>query len=142
MIKTYTELISFETFDERLEYLKIEWGRPVGFQFDRYLSQLFYKSRLWRDLRNKIILRDGGCCLACPGYEIHDRVIIHHMNPLTEADLRGSSLRLIDPEGLITVSHATHNAIHILSKGPPYPNPFVIRKQGDQTPWGEKEVHR
>ena len=48
-IKTYSELITIPTFEERYEYLRLN-GR-VGeetFGFDRYLNQEFYKSKEWR----------------------------------------------------------------------------------------------
>jgi len=113
--KTYSELISYQGYDERLAYLKI-FGR-VGedtFGFDRYLNQRFYRSNEWKHLRKQIIMRDGGCDLALEGYDLIDpsSVIIHHINPLTIDDLTSNSDSLLDPENLITVSKWTHNLIH------------------------------
>ena len=45
-VRTYNELIKFETFEERFEYLKLDGS--VGkdtFGFDRYLNQNFYRSK-------------------------------------------------------------------------------------------------
>ena len=70
-IKTYSELITIPTFEERYEYLRLN-GR-VGeetFGFDRYLNQVFYKSKEWRSIRDYVIARDNGCDLGLEGYEI------------------------------------------------------------------------
>ena len=83
-IKTYTELIRLQTFQERFEYLKLDGSVGIEtFGFDRYLNQIFYNSKEWKRLRNEIIVRDKGCDLACDGYEIQGNIIIHHMNPIT-----------------------------------------------------------
>lgn len=110
---TYTELSKIKTFEERFEYLKL--GGVVGketFGFDRYLNQTFYKSVEWRRIRNRVIVRDNGCDLGIPGREIHDRIIIHHMNPIEIDDIHKISEILMNPEYLICTTHNTHNAIH------------------------------
>ena len=87
-IKTYSELITFPTFEERYEYLRLK-GR-VGeetFGFDRYLNQVFYKSKEWRSVRDYVIARDNGCDLGMAGYEIFGQILIHHMNPITKEDI-------------------------------------------------------
>ena len=74
-IKTYSELITIPTFEERFEYLKLD-GR-VGvetFGFDRYLNQAFYKSDEWLSIRDYVITRDNGCDLGVPGYEVYGRI--------------------------------------------------------------------
>ena len=84
IIRTYTELISLPTFEDRFEYLRLK-GR-VGeetFGFDRYLNQAFYKSEEWKSVRDQVILRDNGCDLAMEGREIREKILIHHMNPIT-----------------------------------------------------------
>lgn len=86
-IKRYSELIKFLTFEERYDYLKLN-GR-VGedtFGFDRYLNQVFYRSKEWRSVRDFVIARDNGCDLAIDGREIFDKILIHHMNPITKDD--------------------------------------------------------
>lgn len=113
MIKTYTELIRMQTFQERFEYLKLDGS--VGtetFGFDRYLNQIFYSSKEWKRLRNEIIVRDKGCDLACDGYEIQGNIIIHHMNPITPEDIINRNDDLLNPEYLISTVLNTHNAIH------------------------------
>lgn len=135
-LKTYSELKRFKTFEERYNYLKLVG--TVGealFGSERYLNQSFYRSKIWRDLRHKIILRDEGCDLAIPGRELYDRIIIHHMNPLTLEDHRNEDYeKALDPEFLICVSFDTHNAIHygdesLLTK---IPEP---RQPGDTKLW-------
>ena len=72
MIRTYSELITLPTYEERFKYLSLkgEVGK-VTFGYDRYLNQYLYNSPEWRRFRRDIIIRDKGCDLACEGYEIH-----------------------------------------------------------------------
>ena len=135
IIRTYSELITLPTFEERFRYLKL--GGKVGedtFGFDRYLNQVFYRSAKWKEIRDYVIIRDNGCDLAFPGREIHSRIIIHHMNPIRKEDILQRSKILLDPENLICTIKNTHDAIHygdenLLFKGP------VERKQNDTCPW-------
>lgn len=113
MTRTYLEMVRFDTFEERFEYLKL--GGGVGrstFGFDRYINQQFYASREWKDIRNHVILRDNGCDLGVEGYEIHDSPLIHHINPMVPEDIVHGETWILDPEFLITTTHNTHNAIH------------------------------
>lgn len=134
-IKTYSELIALPTFEERYEYLRLN-GR-VGedtFGFDRYLNQNFYRSAEWRRIRDRVIVRDNGCDLAIDDRIIYGKILIHHMNPITDKDLFNLSDILLDPEYLICVSHNTHNAIHYgdgerLVKDP------IVRAKNDTCPW-------
>lgn len=134
-IKTYTELSQFNSFEDRYRYLRL--GGSVGidtFGFDRYLNQIFYRSKKWKRVRDKVILRDNGCDLGVEGYEIHGRILIHHMNPITINDIEQESEFLLDPEFLISTTHNTHNAIHygdenLLIKVP------LERTQFDTCPW-------
>lgn len=112
-IKTYTELIRLSTFEDRFDYLKLKGA--VGketFGFDRYLNQQFYRSSEWKHIRNHVIARDLGLDLAMDGYEIYDKIIIHHMNPMTFEDISHGEDYILDPEFLISTTHKTHNAIH------------------------------
>ena len=134
-IKTYSELITIPTFEERFEYLQLKGS--VGkdtFGYDRYLNQVLYRSPEWKRLRNQIIIRDSGCDLACDGYDIHFKVFIHHLNPITVEDVLARSRKVFDPDNLVCVSHNTHNAIHygdvdLLATGP------IIRTKNDTCPW-------
>src|SRR5690606_15599126 len=101
---------------------------------DRYLNQRFYTSKEWRDVRNFVIARDEGLDLGVPGYEIFDKIIIHHMNPMVAEDIVHGNDDILDPEFLITTTHQTHNAIHygdenLLAK------PLVERRPGDTRLW-------
>lgn len=135
IIRTYSELITLPTFEERFEYLRL--GGKVGeatFGFDRYLNQIFYNSDEWRSIRDYVITRDAACDLGIPGREIYSRVLIHHMNPITKEDILRRSKFLLDPEYLITTIKNTHDAIHygdasILVK------PLVERTPNDTCPW-------
>ena len=134
-IRTYSELITIPTFKERFEYLQLKGS--VGkdtFGHDRYLNQVLYRSPEWKRLRNQIIIRDAGCDLACDGYDIYDKVLIHHLNPITVEDVLARSRKVFDPDNLVCVSHNTHNAIHygdvdLLVTGP------IIRTKNDTCPW-------
>ena len=134
-IRTYSELITLPTFEERYQYLRLN-GR-VGeetFGFDRWLNQKFYKDPEWLKIRDEVIIRDNGCDLAIPGREIYSRILIHHMNPITKDDILQRSKYLLDPEYLICTIKNTHDAIHygdenLLVKGP------VERKPNDTCPW-------
>ncbi len=134
-IKTYSDLVRLNTFEERFNYLKL--NGVVGdttFGFDRYLNQFFYKSNKWRRIRNEVIIRDGACDLGIEGRDIYGRIIIHHMNPISLKDINEESDYLLNPEYLICVTHDTHNAIHygdenLLTKDP------IIRKPNDTCLW-------
>ena len=113
MIRTYTELVRYQTFEERFDYLSLKG--QVGFDtfgFDRYLNQRFYRSVEWKQVRDFVIVRDSGCDLGIPDREIKTRIIIHHINPLEKTDITDSTDFLLNPEYLICVSHDTHQAIH------------------------------
>jgi len=112
-IRTYSELRHLETFDERFEYLKL--GGSVGqstFGFDRSVNQAFYHSSEWRSARQYVILRDDGCDLGVPGYEIYGGILVHHINPMEIGSLIHHEDWVLDPEYLITTTQDTHNAIH------------------------------
>lgn len=135
-IKTYSELIRLPTFEDRFNYLRLSGnvGRET-FGFDRYLNQVFYqRSQKWKRARDYVITRDNGCDLAIEGREIYERIIVHHMNPITIEDLERESDLLLDPEFLITTIHNTHNAIHygdstLLLRDP------IVRSRFDTCPW-------
>ena len=134
-MRRYSELIRLKTFEERYEYLRT--GSMIGestFGFERFLNQALYTSQRWRNLRNQIIIRDNACDLAIEGREIRDKIIIHHMNPLTREQLHEPDESMFDPEYLICVSPLTHNAIHygdsnLLQKD------YVPRRPNDMCPW-------
>lgn len=134
-IRSYSELITLPTFEERFRYLKL--GGKVGadtFGSDRIFNQQFYTSREWRTIRHKVIARDLGCDLGIEGHELYSRLVIHHMNPMTLDDLDRNPEILLDPEYLITTSHDTHNAIHYGDEGLIVTAP-IERRKNDTCPW-------
>jgi hypothetical protein len=133
--RSYQELLSHETFEERFRYLSL--GAQVGadtFGFDRYLNQSFYASREWKRIRQQVIARDEGRDLALPGHEIYDRIYVHHMNPMTPDDIKHGNDDILDPDFLICVTHQTHNAIHYGDERA-LPRPLVERQPGDTKLW-------
>lgn len=133
--RSYSELIRLSSFEDRFRYLSLRG--QVGeatFGFDRYINQAFYRSAQWRHIRNDVIVRDNGCDLGVDGFEIHERIIIHHMNPMRVADIIGDDASILDPEFLICVTHNTHNAIHYGDERL-LPRPLIERKPGDTKLW-------
>lgn len=135
MIRTYSQLKSYSTFEERFNYLKLNGlvGQPT-FGFERYMNQQFYRSKEWRDIRHVVIARDDGLDLGIPGYEIFDRPIVHHMNPMTPEHIEHGEGHILDPEFLICVTHQTHNAIHY-GDASRLAKPLVERRPGDTKLW-------
>lgn len=134
-IRTYSELITIPTFEDRFKYLQLKGS--VGkdtFGYDRYLNQLFYQTIEWKRLRRDLIIRDCGCDLGIEGYEIHGRIIIHHMNPITKEDLLDRTDYLMNPEYLICTTHSTHNAIHYGDESLLVTAP-IVRSKNDTCPW-------
>lgn len=135
IIRTYSELITIPTFEERFEYLRLD-GRigETTFGFDRYLNQAFYKDPEWLRIRNEVIIRDQGCDLAIEDHEIRGRILVHHMNPIKVEDIIERSRFLLEPEYLICTMKNTHDAIHfgdssLLIKTP------IERSKNDTCPW-------
>lgn len=136
MNRTYSELITLPTFEERFKYLQLNGavGRDT-FGFDRYLNQYIYqRSQRWKSVRDKIIVRDNGCDLGVEGYSIYGRIIIHHMNPISVEDILSDRDWIFDPEFLICVSHRTHNAIHYGDESL-LPQTLIERTKNDTCPW-------
>lgn len=134
-LRCYRELKRLKTFAERYEYLRI--GGLIGestFGFERYLNQMLYTSSQWKSIRNQVIIRDNGCDLGMEGFEIHDRIYVHHMNPITIEQVEDADDAIFDPEYLICVSGQTHNAIHFGDKDllPTLP---IERMPGDTCLW-------
>lgn len=135
MIRTYSELITFPTFQERYQYLRLDG--TVGeetFGFDRYLNQIFYRSDEWKAIRDQVIIRDNGCDLGIEGREIYSRILIHHMNPITKEDILAHSDMLLNPEYLICTTKKTHDAIHYGDESLLLQEP-VARTKNDTCPW-------
>lgn len=135
IIRCYHELKNIESLEDRYEYLKLA-GR-VGqetFGWERYLNQILYRSKRWKAARDDVIIRDNGCDLGVEGFDIYDKIIIHHMNPITVKDLEENNPEIFNPEYLICTSDRTHKAIHYGDKSllPKLP---IDRKPNDTCPW-------
>lgn len=133
--KSYSEMIKFNTFKERFQYLKLD-GSVGEFTFNgsRYLNQTFYRSRQWNEARRKVIIRDNGCEMGLEDYPIPGYIYVHHINPITKEDLMNLSSKIFDPENLICLSFQTHNAIHYGSEEC-LPKDPAIRTANDTCLW-------
>ncbi len=134
-IRTYSELLTLRTFEERFDYLAL-YGQvgQATFGSNRYLNQNFYRSREWRRIRNQIITRDEACDLGIPGLDIYGSIYVHHMNPITIDDIENNFDLIIDPEFLICTSYNTHQAITFGNKNNLFKLPSERRK-GDTKLW-------
>lgn len=133
--RSYSELRRIDSFEGRFEYLQLNGAvGEATFGYDRWLNQDFYRSSEWKYIRQHVIARDLGCDLGVEGYEIHERIIVHHMNPMTVDDIEHGDAAILDPEFLITITHRTHNAVHYGDRRL-LRQPFVERQRGDTRLW-------
>ena len=136
MRKSYSEMIMLPTFEERFRYLILRGA--VGhttFGSDRWLNQVLYHSDEWDHVRDKIIIRDNGCDLACPERELMGRVYIHHINPITKDEILNRSADIFDPDNLVCVSFQTHQALHYGDENYAMLSGFKERYPNDTCPW-------
>lgn len=134
-ILTYSTMMEFDTYEERLSYLSLVG--VVGaetFGGARFLNQSFYKSNDWRTVRDTVIDRDMGFDLALRDYVIFGKVYVHHMNPITRKAVSRDRELLLNPEFLITCSFETHQAIHFGYRNNPRKEE-TQRRPGDTTLW-------
>lgn len=135
MIRTYSQLMSLPTYEERLKYLQLNGKIGVEtFGFDRYVNQKFYRSSEWRQIKPHIIARDGGCDLALPDRVIDGKIFVHHMNPICIDDIRNMTDYLLNSEYLICVSKYTHDLIHY-GYGIEDIFSYAERSPNDTSPW-------
>lgn len=135
-IRSYSELIKFDSFVDRLKYLLLHGTVAEDkFGYSRYLNQTLYKSPEWRRIRNEIIIRDNACDLGVPTFEIPNRILIHHINPITLEDVLYRRPNVFDPENLITTVLATHEIIHYGSESDIDRYFLNERSANDTSPW-------
>lgn len=134
--KTYLEMIQLPTFRERYDYLKLDGGVGIAtFGFNRYLNQALYTSKEWRRFRREIIERDNACDLGILDRPINVRLLIHHLNPITEEDIVNRAPCIFDPNNVICCSHNTHEAIHYGDSTLLIPDVLPERTKNDTIPW-------
>lgn len=135
MTRSYSELMKFQTFEERYAYLKL--AAQIGaetFGSERYMNQVFYRSREWRQTRTKVIVRDNGCDMGLEGYPCGYNPIVHHINPITVEQVANGDPAIFDLENLVLCSFETHDMIHF-GGDTPYKPDLIERKPNDQCPW-------
>lgn len=128
-MRSYSELIQLDSFEERLTYLKL---LDNNIKSPRHMSMAFYKSNLWKNVRKQIIDRDMGFDLGVFGVYIEGPMFVHHINPIDENDILYQTKKLLDPENLITTSDNTHNLIHYNKVEK---EQWVEREPGDTKLW-------
>lgn len=148
-MRTYSELSKLKTFKERYEYLKL--SGTVGaetFGFKRHLNQMFYtRNPEWLSVRQKVIIRDEGNDLGLEGYPILskkvkrgkkmvdlNRIIIHHLNPITDEMIANNDPELYNLDNLICTSDKTHRAIHYGNDSELFAE-WKPRSLNDTIPW-------
>lgn len=124
---TYSELKKLETYEERLSKLLL---RGTPYESPRQIVLDFFKSSAWLTRRKEIIDRDYASDLGVIGQDIYGKIYVHHIDPITEEDVKRGDPKLLDPENLITTSHHTHMTIHYQ-----YYEPYVERRPGDTKLW-------
>lgn len=135
MSRDYNGMLQCKTFLDRFEYLKLLGSVGVEtFGGNRYLNQAFYTSKEWRRFRRDIIVRDFGCDLCDETREIHDGIVIHHIDPITIDDIINNSRKLFDPNNVVCTTKNTHRAIHYGDSSLLILDP-VIRRPNDTCPW-------
>lgn len=135
LVLCYSELILLDTLEERFEYLKqngVVCEELFGYQ--RYLTQIFYHGARWIKAKSGVIIRDHGCELGVPGWEIQGNIYVHHMNRVTEEQLLRDDPILYDPENLISCGYNVHQAITWGNRDL-LPKPIIIRRPNDTCPW-------
>ena len=135
-IKRYSKAVTFQNFEDRLEYLDLSGVVGVEtFGSHRYLNQLLYHSSEWRNLRKRIIERDNGCDLAHEEYSLSSgNILIHHLNPITVEDILERRECVFDPENLICCSYKIHRFIHY-GVTDPKSEVYHERQEGDTCLW-------
>lgn len=134
-MRSYSEALLYHDFERRFNYLKLD-GVVAHSTFGghRYLNQVLYQSDEWRRVRREVILRDEGCDLAIPDRPIRGKILVHHLNPITQEDIVNRASCVFDLDNLITVSFETHNALHygdysLVGKE------VTTRRPNDTSPW-------
>lgn len=133
--RSYSDLSRLTTLEDRYDYLYLQGAvGDMTFGSNRWISQKFYHSREWRQVRDFVISRDGGMELGVPDWPIKRSPQIHHMNPINLEDVVEATENLLNPEFLISTSHRMHNNIHYGSREQ-LPRPFAERTAGDTVLW-------
>lgn len=134
-IRTYTELMTLQTFEERFNYCKVTNGIGIEtFGHNRYLNQMLYNSPEWRRFRREVIIRDEGRDLGCEGYELGTGITVHHLNPITVEQVLNRDPVVFSFDNVICCSNATHKAIHYSSLEICATAP-IERFANDTSPW-------
>ncbi len=129
MSKSYSELIKFDNYKDRLEYLKLGDNNVSS---PRHMSQEFYKSPTWLYIRKLVMERDMIFDLGILGIYIYGPVLVHHINPIEEFDILNQTEKLTSLDNLICTSLNSHNQIHYTVSDA---DEYIERYLGDTKGW-------
>lgn len=130
LIKSYSELVTLESWEERFAYLRLY---NQVHESPHFLNHEIYKTTLWRNFKRDMHTRDYGCDLGVLGVGIEGPMILHHINPVTIEDIETfNEFVLLNPDNVITTSYKTHNRVHYLLEET---NPYTERQPGDTKLW-------
>ena len=135
MARSYSELITIPTYEERFEYLKTK--SKIGldtFGHNRWINQYLYMSPEWKHFRKEIIVRDNACDLAFYDRPIIGSITVHHINPITVEQVMNHDPIVFDPDNVVTVWTETHRFIHY-EADLNIPNTNIERAPNDTCPW-------
>ena len=96
---------------------------------------MLYRSPQWKEIRQRVIIRDNGCDLGIPNRPINDKILIHHLNPITIEQVINYDPAVFDLNNLICASDNTHHAIHYSDGSILTPTNPIERKPGDTRLW-------
>ena len=99
--RSYHELCQIADYDGRLSYLRLldnNVDSPRDFSGD------FFRSHIWKQIRNSVIQRDARFDLGVFGIYINGPVYVHHINPVSKEDVINLTDRLTSLDNLISTS--------------------------------------
>ena len=133
-MKRYSELKDINNFEDKINYLRLNDFLGLQKNNNRKIMDKFYNSYEWNKIKKKVITRDRGCDLGDNSRPIakYDKVLVHHINPITSDDVIQKNNKIFDMDNLITTTQYTHNLIHYSTSEA---NTYKERSKDDTKLW-------